>query len=148
MAKNYFITGIGMWAKVQKPDEKYGHYCIDVYPDAGGMKVMDESGLSKSLQERVGKDGTPMAGKKYWRFRRDPESVLEDMEPAPRVLLYDAETKEYKPFTGAIGNGSFVNCRVEVYKSKKNNRLGHRLVAVAVENLVEYDGDNEDDLPF
>ena len=138
MSRYLFLTGTCKWAKLDKPDEKYGNYTIDLYLDKGSMKQFKESGLG--LKIRDNEEGT------FIKLRRDPERVLEGMPEKPRKLIYDAEKGEYLPFEALIGNGSTVNCKVEVYDSQKGK--GHRLEAVAVENLVPYGDEEDQDLPF
>ena len=132
-----------MWAKVKKPDHKYGNYTIDVYLDDGSWEKYKESGLELKIRE------DKETGEKFVRFRRDPKKEIkgEMVEfGAPRVLIRDEEDGEYKEFDGLIGNGSFVNCKVSVYDSAKGK--GHRLDTVAVETLVPYEGQSDEDMPF
>lgn len=142
MAKYIFLTGIAKWAKVHKPDQKYNFYGLDLYLDKDSMKAFKESGLS--LEIREGDDGS------YIRPRRDPEKLFEGMSEKPKVLIRDGSDEDgkpvYVPFADNIGNGSFVTCKIEVFETKRG--MGHRLEAVAVENLVAYDGGDNDDLPF
>lgn len=134
-----FLTGTAKWVKITKPDSLYGHYGLDLYLDKGSMEKFKESGLTLKLRED--EDGT------FVKLRRDPEKVLNGEVVkfgAPKLLIF--EDGEYKPFDRLVGNGSFVNCKVRTFDTK--NGVGHRLEAVAVENLVPYDGEDDSDLPF
>ena len=140
MASNYvYLTGKAMWAKLDKPDELYNKYCIDLYLDKGSMKKFKDSGIQVEIKEKDGEE--------YVRLRRDPDKLFEGMPEKPKKLIWNAETEEYDLFPGLIGNGSIVNCKVSVYDTTKGK--GHRLEAVAVEDLVEYnEGGSEEELPF
>lgn len=138
MSKYIFLSGKAKWAKLDKPDAKYGYYGINLYMDEESEGVFKESGLT--LRTKEDEEG------KFVTFRRDPEKLFEDMEEKPRKLIFDPETKEYLPLQEAIGNGSLVTVKVEVYETKKYG-MGHRLEAVAVDNLVPYNDDTED-MPF
>lgn len=143
MANYIFMTGKCKWAKLDKPDPKYGFYGIDFYLDKAGMKVFKESGLG--LEIKKDEDG------EFVRFRRHPDKLFEGMDEKPKKLIFtgehDAQGKSvYEPFADAVGNGSLVTVKVEVYDSKKGK--GHRLEAVAVEDLVPYGGSEDADLPF
>lgn len=141
--KIFYFTGIAMWAKVQKPDDKYGKYTLDLYLDPPSMDKFKESGLQ--LKVREGDNGT------YVRFSRAEEKFIKGdtvKMGKPEVLLLDAQSGEYATFDGLIGNGSEVVCKVAVYNTEKG--MGHTLEAVAVDNLVEYNGVETDgsDYPF
>lgn len=136
-SKYYFFSGVAKWAKLDKPDQKYGFYGIDVYLDEGSMQKFDESGLN--LKMKTDEGGS------YVTFRRDPEKLLDGMAEKPEKLIFDKEVSKYVSFDKAIGNDSLVTVKVQVYDSQKGK--GHRLEAVAVENLVPYEN-GDDDLPF
>lgn len=136
MAKYWFFTGKAKWAKLDKPDEKYGFYSINFYPD--DIPEFKKTGLGLKFHDDD--MGT------YVRLRRDPDKLLEGMPEKPTKLIYDPETKAYEPFDRLIGNGSLVEVKIQVYDSMKGK--GHRLEAVAVHNLIPYGDDDQGDLPF
>lgn len=142
MAKYLFFTGIAKWAKLDKPDDRYGYYGLDLYLDKGSMELFEESGLGLKIHKTDEGD--------YVRFRRDPDKLFEGMPEKPKKLIFDGKDENgksvYVPFADRVGNGSLVTIKVEVYEGKKGT--GHRLEAVAVENLVPYSDDDESDLPF
>jgi hypothetical protein len=135
-SKFWFFTGMAKWCKLDKPDERYGFYGLDLYLDKPSMKRFKESGLNLKIHKND--DG------EYVRFRRDPEKLRDQDPEKPRKLIF--EDGEYKPFDGLIGNGSFVEVKVQVYDSQKGK--GHRLDAVAVHELVPYGQEEDEDLPF
>lgn len=138
MTKYFFLTGTAKWCKLDQPDKKYGFYGLDLYLDASGKEKFLESGLKLDLRK------DKETGAEFIKLRRDPEKLRDNDEPKPKKLIF--EDGVYQVFTGNIGNGSFVNCKVQVYDSKKGP--GHRLDAVAVETLVPYEDGNDEDLPF
>lgn len=141
--KIFYFTGVAFWAKVQKPDEMYDRYSLDLYLDPDSMEKFKDSGLQ--LKVRENENGT------YVRFSRSPTKLIKGEEVSlgkPEVLIYDAQAEDYIQFDGLIGNGSEVVCKVSVYNTQKG--VGHTLEAVAVDTLVEYGGVETDgsDYPF
>lgn len=122
----YYLTGKAKWARLFTPDEKYKNYKIDLLLDAESKKKFAESGMT--MTPKMSEEG------EYITFRR-PEAKLIKNElvkfEAPPVT--DAEGK---PVDKLIGNGSDVTVKVVVYDTVKGK--GHRLEAVRVNSLVEY----------
>jgi hypothetical protein len=102
----------------------------------------------------------------FVKFSRPVEKIFSNevkkLGP-PRVLILVDEAKKhdipidgtvdlegkYAVFTGKIGNGSLVNCKVSVYDNTKNDNIGHTLETVAVEVLVPYvEGKTEDNFGY
>jgi hypothetical protein len=140
MASKYvFLTGKAYWAKIKKPDLDYQKYSIDIYLDEPSMEKFDDSGIK--VQKKINDLGT------YVRFSRKMSEVfkgeVKEMGPPSTLIFKDGE---YKPFDDYIGNGSFVTVKVQVYDTQKGK--GHRLEAVAVENLVPYEQHADEDMPF
>ena len=120
-----YFRGIAKWAKVDKPDDRYHNYTIDVELDEESQNTFDQVGLR--LKPRVDKED----GKTYIRFRRSSEY-------GPPAVVDDNES----PFKKQIGNGSIVTVAVDVYKTKTMG-MGHRLMAVRVDKWVEFKLDPE-----
>jgi hypothetical protein len=122
----YYLTGKAKWARLFTPDEKYKNYKIDLLLDAESKKKFAESGMT--MTPKMAEEG------EYITFRR-PEAKLIKNElvkfEAPPVT--DAEGK---PVEKLIGNGSDVTVKVVVYDTVKGK--GHRLEAVRVNSLIEY----------
>lgn len=147
-SKTYYFRGIINWAKVQKPDEKYDVYTLDLVLDEASYLMFKDSGAQ--LKERADEDGVMIKLRRPTSKKIKNEIV--DMGP-PQVLLKgevgDDGKATYTPFGGLIGNGSVGVCKVRVYDTMKGK--GHELVTVAVEDLVNFAGDetvNPDELPF
>lgn len=126
MAVVYF-SGPCRWAKVYTPDEKYGpKYSIEVQ--------LNDAELEK--YKNAGCMGNPSKdGEGYYTFRRTKTLLTrkgEVKENGPPIVV-DAEGNK---FTAPIGNGSDVTIKVETYNTEKG--MGTKLVAVQVDNLVEY----------
>jgi len=127
MSTQYFyLSGKAKWAKLFKPDEKYGNFQINVYLDEPSLSLFDKLGLQ--LQKRKDEEGT------YVTFRRAPKKLIKgelvDFGP-PKVL-----DKDNNPSEKLVGNGSEVTIKVATFDTVKGK--GHRLDAVRVEKLVEY----------
>jgi hypothetical protein len=133
-----YFTGPCKWAMLDKMDEEYRNYKINIYLDKANLKKFTESGINIKLHEDD--EG------KYVIFKRNVDRLLEGMPEKPKKLLHDGDGN-YSEFNGLIGNGSTVTAKVQVYNGKKG--VGHRLEAVAIEKLIPY-GDQQDDseLPF
>lgn len=138
----HYFTGKAKWAKVHEPDEKYNNYQICLYMDEDSRARYDKSGLR--LKDREDEDG------EYIQFRRNHEGYYKGEEAhvfgPPTVLNEDGET-----ITDLVGNGSDVTVKVEIYDTKMGR--GHRMEAVRVNELVEYNGAPtvvaaEDEVPF
>lgn len=128
-----YLTGTCKWAKIAKPDEKYNFYGLDLYLDQESIEKFDKSGLQ--LTKKAGEEGI------YISLKRKPQALIKgelvNFGP-PQVL--DADNAV---FGGVIGNGSTVTCKVNVYDTAKGK--GHRLEAVRVDTLVEYNKDAMDE---
>ena len=124
-AKEYFISGMGKWCKVYKPDTKFEpQYSVQLFPDDDGWDVWEEMRLGGKPKED--EDG------KYVTFRRKlATSWSNDIGP-PEVV-----DSKGQPFKELIGNGSTITCKVEVYDTPKGP--GHRLLAVRVDKWVKYE---------
>lgn len=134
MANDFFyFTGVAEWAKVQKPDEKYQVYTVDVYLDQQSLKLFKDSGLQLELRDDP-KDATKGP---FVKFRRPvTKKVREELiKMGPPTVLLEQDG-EYIPFTDNIGNGSEVTVKVRVYDTMKGK--GHELDTIAVTSLVEY----------
>lgn len=129
--------GIARWAKVWQPDEKYGHYSIDVELDDKSLEEFHKSRIQLKLKEDA-------EGKAYVGFKRRHIQVFKDgtskIYGPPTVYFLDLQSGEFvqaKDDSVKIGNGSEVIVSVEVFKN--DNGVGTRLERVFVKDLVEYD---------
>ena len=133
VTKTIYLSGTAMWAKVFSPDEKYNVYKIELQLDNESLDKFKSSGLQLKVR-----DNNTIS------LRRAPTSLINGKAAewgAPSVL-----DKDNQPTDKLIGNGSKVTCKVQVYDTAKGP--GHRLEAVRVEDLVEYDPANKEDMPF
>jgi hypothetical protein len=131
------FTGIAKWAKVKTPEEFRGtsKYSIDLYLDKDELSRF--RGLDLAVKIRKDDSGTFVKLSRYTEKEFKGERVTFE---APK-LWYNGEA-----FDGLIGNGSKVTCRVTVYGDKVK---AHRLEAVRIDELVEYNPDGSSvDLPF
>ncbi len=129
--KLYLFDGTCKWAKLDVPDEKYQKYQIDVYLDSENRQIFDNSGLQLKVKEDEGGE--------FVTFRRPVKSLMKgELKEwgAPKVTLLG------KPYSGKIGNGSYVKVEVSVYDTVKGP--GHRLESVDVEELIEYPSKSTD----
>src|SRR5690606_25986237 len=123
------------------PDTKYDVYTLDLHLTDEGFQMFKDSGLE--LKVRPDEDNG-----EYVKLRRPVSKKtskgLVELGP-PQVLLRKGE--DYEPYSGLVGNGSDVICKVRVYDTEKGK--GHELVTVAIEKLVEYaESVGGEDLPF
>lgn len=129
---NIYLSGIAKWAKLQKPDEKFDFYGLDLYLDDASIEKFDKSGLQ--LTKKTNEDGI------FITLKRKPAALIKGelvKFGAPQVL-----TADNAAFAGIVGNGSEVTCKVNVYDTAKGK--GHRLEAVRVDNLIAVGGEDTD----
>jgi hypothetical protein len=127
----YYFSGTARWAKVHKPDDKYKNYTIDLYMDEKSKKAYKNSKLQ--LKDRTDPDG------EHFVTLRMPSVRMvkgEPVEVKPEVL-----DKDGNPTKDNIGNGSEVTCKVEIYEF--DGKVGHRLLAVRADKLVEFKDKNQ-----
>ena len=127
MATTYhYFTGKTKWAKVRKPDPKYDNFQVPLYLDDASKAEFAKTGLR--LRFKSDEDG------EFVTFRRPVSKMFKDGETVfgpPAV-----ENPDGTEFEGLIGNGSTLTVKVSVYDSAMGK--GHRLEAVRVDELVEY----------
>lgn len=134
MATSYhYFTGKSKWAKVHKPDERYGNFSIDVNLDAKQLETFTKLGVRT-------KPKTDEDGNVWVTFRRNPNSLTwkeGNRVPAGKPAVTDANGA---PMEGTIGNGSTVTVKLQVYTYDNSfgKGVGSRLEAVRVDELVEY----------
>lgn len=129
MTDTVYLTGKTKWAKLKDPDMKYGgHWTLDLYLDQQGLKNFNAANLELELRES---DEGPFIKLRRATTRVDKKrGELVKLSP-PKLL--DADNK---PLNALVGNGSQVQCKLDVFPTVKGN--GHRLEAVRVLELVEY----------
>jgi hypothetical protein len=115
------FTGTCKWAKIRKPDDKYGFYSVDMYLDDASWEVFKASGLM--LEPKETEDGW------YVRFRRPHQKII-------KQELVTFGPPEVTGTTELVGNGSKVTCDVVVYETQKGK--GHRLNKITVLELVPF----------
>lgn len=139
------LSGKGKWSQnLFKPDDKFGpaFYSQVLYPDDTSMEIFRNAKLR--LRPKDDEDGTFIRLKKYHAPVVFGERVLSEEGPPP---VMDVEGNPW-PEGKVIGNGSTLSCRVEIYKSRFG--MGHRLLSVKVDELVEYETevDTKEKMPF
>lgn len=132
----HYFSGTCKWAKLKEKDQKYDNWQIVLYPTAESLQDYAESGIQVDVKEDA--DG------KNIKFRREATVEFRDPDTGrtkvinllpPAVLKADRKT----PLDVLVGNGSKVTVKVEAFPTR--NGIGHRLIGVTVEDLVEYDPD-------
>ena len=134
MATQYFyLSGKAKWAKLFKPDEKYGNYQIDLYLDKASEELFDTIGLQ--LTKKKNEEGA------FVTFRRAPKKLIkgELVDFGPPTVL----DKDNNPINLLVGNGSEVTIKIAAFDTVKGK--GHRLDTVRVEKLVEYNAPKRED---
>ena len=136
--ETYYFSGKCEWAKVQEPDKKYNHYCIDVILDEESWDVYNRSGLKLKIRENE-------KGEKSVRFRRDVEKVFNgETVSLGKLKVINANEEKLEAL---VGNGSAVTVKVSTYDTKTMGK-GHRLEAVRVNELVTYNRVDPQEVPF
>lgn len=129
MTKFHYFAGKAKWAKVFKGDgdDKYESWKINLYLTPDSWEEFKASGIQ--LQQRFDEEGSFVTFRR--RYNQIINKELVQFEP-PKVV--DADGNET---TAKIGNGSDVVVKVATFETRKGP--GHRLEAVKVTNLVQYD---------
>ena len=141
--KEYYLSGMAKWAKVypENRDERFDRWTLDLFLDDKSWGKLADSGLQ--LKEREEEDGRYVKISRSCT-RKDKDGAEVAVDP-PSVLNAEGEA-----ITDLIGNGSEVTCKVQIYDTRMGK--GHRLEAVRVDNLIEYEGgvevDEDIDTPF
>lgn len=131
-SKSFYFKGMLKWAKVHTPDDMFDVYTLDLHLNDESKKLFKDSELQ--LKVRESEDG------EYIKLRRPVSKKINnevvDIGP-PTVMVFNEDTGEYENTKKLIGNGSTGACKVRVYDTPRGK--GHELVAVFVDDLVEYE---------
>lgn len=135
-----YLLGTAKWARLREDngDTKFNKWGLDLYLSEGSWETFNNANLPLKIREDD--DG------KFVKLSRGFFTSAGESRNPPVVLRHNDEDDVYEPFEGNIGNGSLVNCKVLTGVSKRG--VWHLLEAVAVENLVEYENEQEIDMPF
>jgi hypothetical protein len=127
MTKILYLSGTAKWAKLIEPDKKFNNWTLDLYLDDKSVDNFKKAELE--LQLRSSDEGP------FIKLRRPVAKLIKN-----ELVQYDppqVTDQGGNKVTALVGNGSKVTCKVEVFGTVKGN--GHRLDAVRVDELVEYD---------
>lgn len=122
--KTYYFSGVCEWFK---KDDEYRKHSLDLYMDEPSWEKFEKSGAQLKRREKN--------GRRFVSFGRSFEKMIKGEVKTlgpPLIIDVDGESIELKK----IGNGSSVTCKVNVYDTPKGK--GTELVAVRVDNLIEY----------
>lgn len=127
------LSGIARWAKVQKPDQKYKYYGIEVKLDEKSLAEFNASGITTV---KPSKDGEG-----YYSFKRRPEQMVWKNKQQVRAGAPKVYDNHGNPSTDFIGNGSEVLVKVTTfpYDNDFGKGVSCRLEAVQIEKLVVYE---------
>ena len=132
-----YIEGKAMWANITTPNTRFGDpkYQITVLTDQATAEELESAGLSQ-VRDRAGN----------LKYEEPAFSFSRKVEVAGRVnsapILVDADGNK---LDATVGNGSEVKVKIKPYSGKYGTFA--ELIAVKVNNLVEYsegDSDNEE----
>lgn len=140
--KYHYFSGTGMWMhRLRQPDEKYNNYTMKFYADKDTRKAIKDAGVQSKWDEDEGGF--------HITLRRPHEKLIKDEKVVfgpPKVLLMDKDSGKPVDYQGGIGNGSKVTVKLSVYDA--GNAKGSRLEAVRIDDLVEYEQQDAEALPF
>lgn len=125
-----FLSGEAKFVELDKPDEKFGRYSLNLYPDEASWQKFEEVGLQLKVR-----DDSREPEKKFIKLYRVKDRLVKGkvvVSPPPPILQADNTPYKKPP---QIGNGSNVTCKVEVIDTPKGK--GHRLLSVRVNSLVD-----------
>ena len=133
-----YVTGKAMWAKITSPNTMFQphKYSVTVLTDQDTATKLEGLGLTQ-LRDM---SGQPKYDEPAFTFSRRAEKNDGNANPAPKLIDVDSQ-----PLEVSVGNGSEITVKIKPYK----NNFGSfaELIAVKVDNLVEYeeaDSENEE----
>jgi hypothetical protein len=138
MSVHYF-SGTCQWAKLKEPDEYNGEkkWKIDLFMERDELKALKATGVTLKVRENE-------EGRKYVSFNRpvlkEIKGELREFDP-PKLFDH-----AHQPLDCLVGNGSKVTVKIETYDTKMG--MGHRLLAVRVDELVPYEKTDTEDGEF
>lgn len=131
----HYFTGKCMWAKVSAPgDQKNEKYSINLFLSSDDVKVFNKLKIRNKL--RMDDEGKP-----YVSFSRKFSKMIKgELVQFGEPALYDKEGVQFMNDRPSIGNGSTVTVKISVYETSYEGVAmnGHRLEAVKIVDLVEY----------
>lgn len=133
-----YVTGKAMWANITSPNTRFQphKYGLTVLTDADTAAKLEGLGLNQ-VRDRAGQ---PKYEEPAFTFSKRAVNNDGAANPAPKLVNSDGE-----PIDVSVGNGSEVVVKIKPYKNDYGQFA--ELIAVKVENLVEYieaDTDNEE----
>lgn len=148
--QTFRYSGIAKWSRLR--EDQLQEFVNDDGTSKGPFASIsfsfddkDEEKQFKSLKTRKEFKDDSEDGRSYITLRRYTENErFPSLGGLPKV--FDSEGE---PFSGNIGNGSKVTVKFEVYDTKSGRR-GTRLIAVRVDDLVEWNPEDTatEDSPF
>ncbi len=143
--KTYKFVGKALWAKVYDADEFRGsrNWKIDLEVDAENLALYKESGIQGKVKEN---ENGPVVS-----FKRPETKLIKGVQQifsGPKILDKDDKViVDYKKNADntaferigdpvLIGNGSLVECTVQVYDTPMGK--GQRLISVKILDLITY----------
>jgi len=141
MATEYvFLSGKGMWARTQRPDE-WGNYSIQLRPDNASLEKVREL-KEQGVKNNIKKDDDGF----FITYRRPQQKMIRG-----KVIGFtpvEVVDKDGKPIDVGIGNGSDVTIKLEVYQHGTpggGKAKAARLMGVRIDNLVPFEKDKDYD---
>jgi hypothetical protein len=136
-----YLKGKCTWNMLQQPDTKYGEarWRIVLYPDKDSLEIVHKL-LDQGLMNELKKDDDGY----FMNFARPVSKNFGygKSELLTPVIVLD---KDNSPFYGAIGHGSDVTIKLDVYKFAPRGqkdapkKVAVRLNTVRVDNLVPFE---------
>lgn len=131
-AQKIKVDGISVFAKVQKPDDKYGKYVVNLVVDEVTAAKLSSTGLQPS-KDRSGNDKS---------FDGYPGKVYK-FSTKEKPMVVDSKGNEVDCL---IGNGSKIRCygAVSTYTNSYGTFTSAFLNTVQIIDLVEYQSNRVD----
>jgi len=133
-----YVKGKAMWANITSPNTRFQphKYGLTVLTDTDTASKLEGIGLNQ-VRDRAGQ---PKYDEPAFTFSKRASRNDGSANTAPKLVDADGNSMDV-----AIGNGSEVTVKIKPYK----NNYGRfaELMAVKVDNLIEYaeqDSDNEE----
>jgi hypothetical protein len=129
-----YVSGKGSWAKLIKPDDKWGKWSIQLHPNNDSLeKIRDLQ--ARGLKNQLKKDDDGY----FCNFSRPVSRVYKGVvKPFTPPIVVD---KDGAPVLVPIGNGSDVAIKLEVYEHGTpggGKAVAARLEKVRIDNLIPF----------
>ncbi len=134
-----YVSGKAKWVKYKTPDEKFKKWSHVLYPNAESLEKIREL-QSEGMKNQLKKDEDGYYVSLSRPSVKEFKGTIKAFTPP---LLFD---KDNQPFNDAVGNGSDITTKLEVYQHATpggGKAKAARWVSSRIDNLIPYNADRD-----